>query len=268
LRRELVALRCGLDSTAWHGEGAQRCAEALKLPLENSPKVGEALPFDVDRAHTLYRSLLGEAAEIIKGKHLLVVPSGALTTLPFQVLVTRPPKSQDLASARWLARDHAISVLPSVAALTSLRSVGRPSAASKPMIGFANPLLDGYQSSDEDVRRAKRSREQLACATKTPQRTAPLPKVTRTVMPVSTTPGLANLAHLRMQTPLPETADEVCAVARSVKADVREMRIGARARRARSNGSRRAAILPVFGSSISQRMDCLQASSPAQASRA
>ena len=41
--------------------------------------------------------------------------------------------------------------------------------------------------------------------------------------------GLANLAHLRMQTPLPETADEVCAVARSVGADPGEMRIGARA---------------------------------------
>jgi CHAT domain-containing protein len=53
--------------------------------------------------------------------------------------------------------------------------------------------------------------------------------MTRSATPVSTASGLANLAQLRIQTPLPETADEVCAVARSIKADVREMRIGARA---------------------------------------
>jgi hypothetical protein len=46
---------------------------------------------------------------------------------------------------RWLIRDHAITVLPSAASLVALRRTGRPSAAAKPMLGFANPLLDGNQ---------------------------------------------------------------------------------------------------------------------------
>ena len=50
--------------------------------------------------------------------------------------------------------------------------------------------------------------------------TAALRAVSRSASPVSQTAGLADLAHLRMQTPLPETADEVCEVARSIGCSV------------------------------------------------
>ena len=39
----------------------------------------------------LYKGLFGEVEDFIKGKQLLIVPSGPLTQLPFQVLVTAPP---------------------------------------------------------------------------------------------------------------------------------------------------------------------------------
>jgi CHAT domain-containing protein len=42
--------------------------------------------------------------------------------------------------------------------------------------------------------------------------------------------GLASLSHIKVQVPLPETADELCAVAKDVKADVaRDIRLGSRA---------------------------------------
>jgi CHAT domain-containing protein len=41
--------------------------------------------------------------------------------------------------------------------------------------------------------------------------------------------GVANLSVIREQSPLPETADELCAVARNVGADLSELRLGARA---------------------------------------
>jgi cytochrome P450 len=44
--------------------------------------------FDLDRAHALYRKILGPVAPMLAGKqHLVVVPTGALTSLPMQVLV-------------------------------------------------------------------------------------------------------------------------------------------------------------------------------------
>ena len=93
--------------------------------------------------YRLYQALFGQVEDLIKGKHLLIVPSGALTQLPFQVLVTAPPANGDNKSAAWLVRDHALTVLPAVSSLKALRRVARPSAATKPMIGFGNPLLDG-----------------------------------------------------------------------------------------------------------------------------
>jgi CHAT domain-containing protein len=155
---------------------------------------------------------------------LLIVPSGALTTLPLQVLVTEPPT--DLKTARWLIRDHAITVLPSVASLVALRRTAKPSAARQPMIGFGNPLLDGNQGDPRDRRRAQAARAQTGCAPSPAQRTASLRSINRSPLPLPLTNGLADLAHLRGLTPLPETADELCAVARDVGADMRDLRIG------------------------------------------
>ncbi len=43
-------------------------------------------------AHELYTALLGPIDALIKDKrHLLVVPSGSLTSLPFHLLVTEKP---------------------------------------------------------------------------------------------------------------------------------------------------------------------------------
>ena len=105
---------------------------------------GQPLPFDATRAHRLYKALFGEIGDLIAGKHLLIVPSGPLTQLPFQVLVTAPPEGS-YKSIPWLTREHAVTVLPAVSSLKALRRVARSSAAKLPMIGFGNPLLDGDQ---------------------------------------------------------------------------------------------------------------------------
>src|SRR5208337_3178190 len=136
---EVQALRCGLDAEAW---ADRPCAELTGQSYTDADRdAGKPLPFDRGRAHRLYRALFGQAEDLIKGKQLLIVPSGALTQLPFQVLVTAAPASGDEKSVAWLIRDHALTVLPAVSSLKALRRVSRPSAASKPMIGFGNPLL-------------------------------------------------------------------------------------------------------------------------------
>ncbi len=231
LKREVAALRCGLDATSWHGDGAKRCAELLKFTPDKLPKPNGPLPFDANRAHDLYKALFGEVADLIKGKHLLLVPSGPLTQLPFQVLVTEAPKGADHKSIRWLARDHALTVLPAVSSLKALRRVSRPSTATKPMIGFGNPLLDGDQGHPrygaENKLLAVQARSHKGCAQLPSQRTAALrgENLSATGMPQQS--GLVDVALVRLQTPLPETADELCAVGRDLNADVSEIRLGA-----------------------------------------
>ncbi len=232
LKREVAALRCGLDAEAWTSSGAAQCAGLLNMPLDKAPKDGRLLPFDLSRSHALYKALFGEAEDLIRGKSLIVVPSGPLTQLPFQVLVTKPATPGDYKSATWLVREHALSVLPAVSSLKALRRIARPSAATKPMIGFGSPLLDGDQGDPKYGAYFKKlaalARENQSCP-KTPlQRLAALFGLRRGVAPMAVR-GLADVALLRAQLPLPETRDELCAVARDLNADPGEMRLGARA---------------------------------------
>ena len=199
----------------------------MGIPLDTARGPNQPLPFDHARAHKLYSALFGEVQDLIQGKQLLIVPSGALTQLPFQVLVTKAPTSADHRAAVWLTRDHAITVLPAVSSLKALRRVSRPSAAQRPMIGFGNPLLDGPDVGYAAA--AKLAREKQRCPEVRSQRLAALVGVRRGVLRMETRGSLADLSHIRRQEPLPETADELCAVAQDLKVDARDIRLGAQA---------------------------------------
>ncbi len=227
LTREVGVLRCGLDATAWTGS---TCRDLTgKNYTDTDREAAKPLPFDHVRAHVLYKALFGEMADLIKGKHLLLVPSGPLTQLPFQVLVTEPPKSGDHRSIRWLARDHALTVLPAVSSLKALRRDTKPSAATLPMIGFGNPLLDGNPTRPREIESAKLARQRMSCPQPAWQPVKAPSHRGRGPQAVVTRGGVIDLTHLKAQSPLPETADELCAVALDLKADVGEMRLGARA---------------------------------------
>jgi hypothetical protein len=58
------------------------------------------------------------------------------------VLIISDPNGKDFASLDWLVRKYAVTVLPSVASLKSLRGEQSTVAAIKPMIGFGDPVFD------------------------------------------------------------------------------------------------------------------------------
>jgi CHAT domain-containing protein/tetratricopeptide (TPR) repeat protein len=226
LIREVAALRCGLDyEGSWTDE---HCSDLLKTSYTRADHdtFGKPLPFDLVRAHELYTELFGQIEDLIKGKRLLIVPSGPLTQLPFQVLVTEAPKIAkpsnfaDYRNVAWLARKHAITVLPAVSSLKALRELAKQSHASKPYIGFGNPLLDGEPAKyEEDGPAAKLAREKR-CDPMLRQRVASLPSLrggTRAM--TRSDAGIADVADLRRWEPLPETADELCDVAHDLGVD-------------------------------------------------
>src|SRR6202043_864223 len=90
--------------------------------------------FGLGLAHKLYATLLGPVEAPVKDKqHLLVVPTGARTGLPFHVMVTEKPATalpqlKDIATYRdaaWLIKRQAVSVLPSVTGLKAWRGFRR-----------------------------------------------------------------------------------------------------------------------------------------------
>src|SRR5262249_33665362 len=64
------------------------------------PAEGDPLPFDLARAHALYKGLFGEVEDLIKGRHLIIVPSGPLSALPFQVLVHALPAGSEAGAVQ------------------------------------------------------------------------------------------------------------------------------------------------------------------------
>ena len=125
--------------------------EDLKKNINN---VGSLL--NIGLSNEIYAKLLEPLESVFKDKkHLLIVPSGPLTSLPFQVLVTKKPgimhpsigELPAYRDAQWLILRHALSVVPSVTSLKSLRKLKRRADAGKPMIGFGNPKLNTRLSS-------------------------------------------------------------------------------------------------------------------------
>ena len=110
LAREVAALRCGLDAALWDDPAASaRCRDLVKAAPQRDGfdnVISQTLPFDTARAHALYKALFGEVEDLIRDKQLLIVPSGPLTQLPFQVLVTAESKGTDY-EFHGLARAHA-----------------------------------------------------------------------------------------------------------------------------------------------------------------
>ena len=120
-------------------EDVSKEVETLRTGLNpDAPK-----PFDRNLAYQLYRQVLGPIEEIISRKaRLSFVLDGALTSLPPQVLITTDPAGKDLVSLDWLIRKYSVTVLPSVASLKILRGDKSTIAALKPMIGFGDPVFD------------------------------------------------------------------------------------------------------------------------------
>ncbi len=160
--------------------------------------------FDFAAVHKLYKTIFGPIQKYLTGKkHIILIPNGPLTSLPPQVLITKPPRPQPritdaVRDASWLIRSHALSVLPSVQSLEALRRLQKTAKSRKPFIGIGDPILKGPDGAGASSRGAKIIAR------------APKQYYTR---------GLANVRAVAAMTPLPDTADELRAIARVVGAE-------------------------------------------------
>lgn len=184
--------------------------------------VGDAEAEVLAVASALHRVLLAPVADMIEGRELVIVPSRSLAGLPFHMLVGDGAGSDGFARARWLVHDHAVTTLPSVAALTTSRAGSVPSRTTDGTgyVGFANPLISGPDGRD---RRAYERGGCTGAAIAGPSSAVPDP---------DTSPGsghFADMAALAALAPLPETVDEACAVALALGAGPEAVVAGAAA---------------------------------------
>ncbi len=163
--------------------------------------------------------MLGPVETLVKDKRsLLVAPSGALTALPFHLLVTEKPPAAipetfaGYRDAAWLLKRQAVSVLPSVASLKALRVFARNDQGIKPMTGFGDPLFNPMQDADK----------RAAGTTKSASRALVTSAYTDFWQGVGV--DRARLAQALPQ--LPDTADELIGVASDLGVAASDIHLG------------------------------------------
>jgi CHAT domain-containing protein len=210
------------------GELESKVHELRKALEPEASTILDVPPFDLNLAYTLYSLLLKPVEAGWKpAKKLIVVTNGALGQLPLSVLPTAPAKAADgkgplfvgYRDVPWLARTHAVSTVPSAAALRTLRQVPPGSDKRNLLIGFGDPVFSKEQMETE-VHRSP-APTQVAATT---MRGMPLKRRSSPKLD-----GVDN-AELAQLPALPDTADELVAIARALGVDVsKSLVLGAKA---------------------------------------
>jgi CHAT domain-containing protein len=197
--------------------------KTLRLALDpNASTIGDIPAFDIGLANKLYAALLAPVASGWQNAGgLLVVPHRALGQLPFGLLVSEPTALRPDAAGQalfanyksvpFLIRKVAITQLPSVASLTTLRSLPAGNAARKAFAGFGDPWFSPQEAAEARAEQAQPN--QVADASALQVRGV---RLKRRAVPKTESAASADLAQLPR---LPETANEVRSIALALNAD-------------------------------------------------
>ena len=209
LFKQIDLPRARLNQTIWQLHDALSPSAVI---------LGDIPQFDVALAHRLYQQLLEPVASGWRGaKHLIVVPHGALATLPLSVLPTshQPvhaeavPLFSGYRQVAWLARTHSISTLPSVSSLKALRRIQPSGSNQKPFVGFGDPAFSPDGTTDSgDTRGLTTSQSQSLAADNI--------LVSLRALPATRSSESAVLEDLPS---LPETAEEIRSIAETLGAN-------------------------------------------------
>ncbi len=142
-----------------------RIADELQHSTEASMRQ-VFLSHQAEPAHALYRNLVAPAEARLRGKrHVFLAPDDLLYKLPFETLLTQPFSSTKNAAvsvigiewqtAPFWVNSHAITYLPSLSVLRSLRQFGKAAdPAQRPLIAFANPDFGSSGVAPQSANRA------------------------------------------------------------------------------------------------------------------
>jgi CHAT domain-containing protein/tetratricopeptide (TPR) repeat protein len=190
----------------------------LRESLEpNAATINDIPAFDTTLAYELYSLLLKPVEAAWKpARSLIVATNGPLGLLPLGALPVEPVAiAADAGTAfanyrkvAWLARTHSVTMMPSAAALRTLRQLQPGSANREPVIGFGDPFFNLQQAADAKERETSAPAPKPGTSQGTPldRRSAPR------------TDGLAS-AGIGDLPRLPDTADELQSVAKTLQSD-------------------------------------------------
>ena len=196
----------------------QRLVRSTRGTLDFAEMGNGIKPFNAAAASSLYQSLLQPIEQAFVGKkRLIIAAGGALGQLPFGVLLTKPT-AVAAADSPWLIRQAAITQVPNVSAWLTGKQFAKTKAATELLLAWGDPQFAAAGNPSANAS-AQLTRQVLLTRAST---SVDLEKEdSKSAMRYSDIP------------PLPETRDELLAIATTLKADAtRDLRLGAQATRA------------------------------------
>lgn len=182
---------------------------------------GNAPQVSVQLLHTLYQGLFAPALpHLAVVRQVMVVPAGPLQSLPFGMLVAASApeirSDADYRKVDWLAKHYAFSVLPSVSSIQAFRQFVKPAGAQEPFAGFGDPVIGEAGG----VTRGKLAKTDVATVFRGLKRINSAQQVSASSHAAARTPvmEIADVEAIRQSPRLPETADELRAMAKALKA--------------------------------------------------
>ena len=205
-------------------------AKVRRLRQALEPQVAtidELPPFDLTLAYQLYTLLLKPVEAGWQGaKSLIVVTNGALGELPLSLLPTAPsqidvdakPLFSGYRNVPWLARDHAVTVIPSASALVTLRRLPPGSLSRDELIGFGDPYFNAQEAAEAENQESMAS-AQVASATVGDSGAATVTRGIPLKLRASPHTEDVDAAELAMLPRLPDTRGELMSVAKALDVD-------------------------------------------------
>jgi CHAT domain-containing protein len=205
--------------TATRGDIESRIRKLREALEPQAAMISDIPPFDLKLAHEVYSLLLKPVESGWKpAKNLIVVTNGGLGLLPLSLLPTAPaevaqeddPLFAGYRNVPWLARTHAVTTVPSAAALRTLRQLpaGKPDRGE--LAAFGDPYFNKDQQAEAEQAETK---VQVADAGSNVTRGMPLKR--------RSSPKLEGVdsAELGLLPRLPDTAEELKSIALALQAD-------------------------------------------------
>lgn len=200
---------------------AARITRLRRALQPDAETIADIPAFDVKAAYDLYSLLLKPVEAAWRpARSLIVATNGALGLLPLGLLPTASvvldenaePLFAGYRKVPWLVRTHAITMIPSPAALVTLRHFQPGSSRRDRFIGFGDPYFNAEEAQEAAAERANITAN-VGVADAVATRGIPLRR--------RSAPHTENLnsADLGVLPRLPDTADELRSIARALDAD-------------------------------------------------
>ncbi|HME81242.1 MAG TPA: CHAT domain-containing protein [Candidatus Eremiobacteraceae bacterium] len=161
IQRRVAALRA-------HTARIQADVDKQMLPSQISDDAAQDLPGFAADSFALYNVLVPKsiAPTVGRARALVIVPTGSLYDLPFEMLVTQDP-AHGAGRPHYLVQQHAISYIPSASLLGAVRaSMQARREAADPLLALARPAIGNavvaVASADTDTYATEQTRAMRA----------------------------------------------------------------------------------------------------------